>query len=103
MTGERDPRLVIGARVRVRHDPDFPPGPWPAEPLATVVPWPGMLVEIAPSIEGGELFRLVEHRAGPERHYFVEFDEPQFDADGPDGGGPYESADVWEAYLEPLD
>src|SRR5215212_1998040 len=103
MTGGRDPRLAIGARGRVRRDPRFPGGPWPSEPLATVVARPGLRGEIDRGVGSGELFRLVKHRSGPERHYFVEFDEPQLDADGQDGGGPYQSAEVWEAYLEPLD
>ena len=84
----------------MRHDPDYPPGPWPAEPLATVVAWPAMLGDIDPTIQGGELYRLVDHRSGPERHYFVEFDEPQLDGDG---DGPYVSAEVWEGYVELLD
>ena len=84
-------------------------GPWPAEPLATIVPWRGMLSEIDPKVVGGELFRVVDHQSGPDRYrgeqrvYFVEFDEPQFDTDGPEGGGPYGSASIWERYLEPLD
>jgi hypothetical protein len=107
MTDEGTAGLSVGARVRVRRDPTFA-GPWPAEPLATVVAWPRKLGEIDPSIDGGELFRIVEHHSGPERYwgpqrvYFVEFDEPQFDTDGPEGGGPYGSASVWERYLEPL-
>lgn len=68
-----------------------------------------MLSQIDSSISGGELFRVINHHSGPERYwgeqrvYFVEFDEPQFDTDGPEGGGPYGSASVWERYLEPLD
>jgi hypothetical protein len=37
---------------------------------------------------------------GPERTYWVEFDEPQRD---PDGDGPYASSQVLERYLEPAD
>jgi hypothetical protein len=108
MTHERDPRLAIGARVRVRRDPTFS-GPWPAEPFATIVHWPEALSGIDPNIVGRELFRVIDHQSGPERYrgeqrvYFVEFDEPQFDTDGPEGGGPYRMASVWERYLEPLD
>lgn len=40
---------------------------------------------------------------GKQRAYFIEFDEPQFDTDGPDGGGPYTKAEVWDRYLEPTD
>jgi hypothetical protein len=107
VTDNDEARLAIGTRVRVRRDPTFP-GPWPAEPLGTIIPWPAELAAIAPDIKGGELFRMVEHRSGPERYrgpqreYFVEFDEPQFDTDGPEGGGPYRSASVWERYLEPI-
>lgn len=107
MAHERNPQLTMGARVRVRRDPTFA-GPWPAEPLGTIVPWPVALGAIDPSIEGGELYRVIDHRSGPERYrgpqrvYFVEFDEPQLDTDGPDGGGPYGSASVWERYLELL-
>ena len=68
-----------------------------------------MLARIDPAIEGGALFRVINHHSGPERYwgeqrvYFVEFDEPQFDTDGPEGGGPYTSGSIWERYLEPLD
>ena len=106
VTNDQKPILAIGTRVRVRRDQTFP-GPWPAEPLATIIQWPAEIAAIDPSISGGELFRLVDHRDGPEpfrgREYFVEFDEPQFDTDGPEGGGPYRSASVWERYLERLD
>jgi len=107
MQNTADPRLAIGSRVRVRRDPTFA-GPWPAEPLGTIIPWPAELAAIDPSIDGGELFRVVDHRSGPQRYwglqrvYFVEFDEPQFDTDGPEGGGPYRMASVWERYIEPL-
>lgn len=108
MQGTANPRLAIGSRVRVRRDPIFV-GPWPAEPLGTIIPWPAELATIDPSIAGGELFRVVDHRSGPKRYwgpqrvYFVEFDEPQFDTDGPEGGGPYRTASVWERYIEPLE
>jgi hypothetical protein len=85
--------------VRVRRDPSFA-GPWPAEPLGTVVPWPAELTKLDPRIVGGELFRIVDHPWGKQRAYFIEFDEPQFDTDGPEGGGPYRKASVWERYLE---
>jgi hypothetical protein len=107
MTDERDTELAMGARVRVRRDPTFP-GPWPAEPVATIIPWPAELAAIDQTIHGGEVFRVIEHRSGPERYrgrqrvYFVEFDEPQFDTDGPEGGGPYGTASVWERYLEAI-
>ena len=37
-------------------------------------------------------------RQGPERSYWVHFDEPQQDGDG---DGPYVSSQVLERYLEP--
>ncbi len=43
---------------------------------------------------------LVSKLQGPERTYWVAFDEPQRDTDG---GGPYISAQVLERYLEPAD
>jgi hypothetical protein len=92
----------------VRRDPTFS-GPWPAEPLATIVPWPELLSTVDPDIVGGEVCRVIDHQSGPERYrgkqrvYFVVFDEPQFDTDGPEGGGPYRTASVWERYLEPFD
>jgi hypothetical protein len=91
--------LAIGSRVRVRRDPTFP-GPWPAEPLGTIVPRPAELGTIDLTTAGGELFRIVEHLSGPQRHYLVEFDEPHLDTDGPGGGGPDHMADVWEGDLE---
>lgn len=94
----------MGSRVRVRRDPTFP-GPWPAEPIATIVPWPAFLSGMD-NIQGRELFRVIDHHSGPQRYwgeqrvYFVEFDEPQFNTDNE---GPYGSASVWERYLDPLD
>ena len=78
-----DEPLPEGARVRVRRDPDFGPGPWPTEPLGTV-----------------DLHELVSTMQGPERTYWIMFDEPQRDADG---DGPYASSQVLERYLEPAD
>jgi hypothetical protein len=73
--------LSNGSRVRVHRDPDYGPGPWPSEPLGTV-----------------GSYELVSTRQGPERTYWITFDEPQFDADG---DGPYVSSQVEESYLEP--
>ena len=74
--------ISIGTRVKVRRDPDFGPGPWPSEPTATVIGPPEM----------------VEGRNGALTTYWVEFDEPQTDADG---DGPYTTSQVLEKYLEP--
>ena len=74
--------LSRGARVIVRRDPDFGPGPWPDEPLGTV-----------------GTYEMVETRQGRERIYMVQFDVPQLDTDG---DGPYASSQVLERYLEPV-
>ncbi|MDX6198103.1 MAG: hypothetical protein QOJ79_1254 [Actinomycetota bacterium] len=78
--------LPIGCRVRVRRDPDFGPGPWPDEPLGTIV-----------RVGDEEHFSLVETRRGSERSYWVRFDKPQRDAGG---DGPYSDSQVLERYLE---
>ena len=89
MNEPEKPDLTIGQRVRMRRDPSFA-GPWPAEPLGTIVPWP---------TKDSELFVLVDHAWGQQRAYFVLFDEPQLDADG---DGPYYKAEVWERYIEAI-
>jgi len=76
--------LQMGTRVRVRRDPEFGPGPWPAEPLGRIVGTP----------------QDVLGRDGVLATYWIEFDEPQFDADG---DGPYTSSQVLERYLELVD
>jgi hypothetical protein len=76
----------------VRRDPTFP-GPWPAEPLGTLVPWPN----------DGALFHVIQHEwqgRSEQRGFFVLFDEAQYDTDG---AGPYYKAEVWECYLERVD
>ena len=73
--------LPVGTRVRVRQDPDFPPGPWPAEPLGVVTDGP----------------EEVPGRGGPMPTYWIRFDEPQVDVDG---DGPYESSQVLGKYLD---
>lgn len=72
--------------MRVRQDKKFPPGPWPAEPTATVTDGP----------------ELVAGRHWWQRlpTYWVRFDEPQRDADG---DGPYSTSQVLGQYLEVLD
>jgi hypothetical protein len=70
----------------VLRDPDFGPGPWPAEPTGVVE-----------SLSGNE-FAEIETRLGRDRMYFVRFDVPQLDADGE---GPYVSSQVLGKYLEP--
>lgn len=73
--------LSEGSRVRVLLDPDYGPGPWPSEPLGTVAS-----------------HELIGTAQGPERTYWITFDEPQLDTDG---DGPYVSSQVLERYLEP--
>ena len=72
-----------GTRVRVRQDPEFGPGPWPAEPTGRVVGAP----------------EAVSGRNGVLMTYWIEFDEPQFDTDG---DGPYSRSQVLEKYLDHL-
>jgi hypothetical protein len=70
--------------VRIRRDPEFGPGPWPAEPTATVIGPP----------------ETIQGRSGALTTYWVEFDEPQTDADG---DGPFINSQVLEQYLEQFD
>jgi hypothetical protein len=73
--------LGIGTRVTVRRDPEFGPGPWPAEPEGRIAGPPE-------SVQGRDGFLTT---------YWVVFDEPQLDTDG---DGPYESSQVLERHLE---
>lgn len=79
---------AVGTRVRVRRDPVHGPGPWPGEPTGTVVESPDHLP-----------FTVVPTLQGPTLYYWVDFDEPQFDADG---DGPYASSQVTTSYIELL-
>jgi len=78
----------IGTRVRLRRDPTHEPGPWPGEPLGTIVEAPDR-----------EPFTVVVTLQGPTIYYWVDFDEPQLDEDG---DGPYSAAQVSTRHLEPL-
>lgn len=81
-----DPDAVVfppGSRVKVLSDPDYGPGPWPAEPTGRVVSGPD----------------VVDVGQGTRTFYWIVFDEPQRDADG---DGPYERAQVLDTYLIPL-
>jgi hypothetical protein len=82
-----EPPLALGTRVRVHRDALYGPGPWPAEPTGRV------------ESLGGHSYEEIETRQGPDRMYFVQFDEPQYDADG---DGPYKSSQVLGRYLERL-
>ena len=75
----------LGSRVFVRQDPEFGPGPWPAEPTGTIVGDPD-----------GATCVTVNTRQGPERMWWVRFDEPQRDAEG---DGPYKESQVVEFML----
>jgi hypothetical protein len=79
----------VGSRVQVMRDPEFGPGPWPAEPTGRVTSSPS-----------GEPFVVVQTRKGPERTWWITFDEPQRDADG---DGPYTRSQVLERYLRPAE
>ncbi len=69
----------------VRRDSDHGPGPWPFEPRGVV------------SGRVSPYFAVVQTLQGPERTYWIAFDEPQQDAEG---DGPYDSSQVLERYLE---
>ena len=76
-----------GALVRVLQDPLHGPGPWPAEPTGVVLD------------QFGEHYTVVQTTSGPERSYWVKFDEPQYDVDG---DGPYGTSQVLSRYLQVL-
>jgi hypothetical protein len=91
----------VGDRVRIRQDKDFPPGPWPGEPLGRVSQFAQHHLEM---VKGRDVvparhYLESETTLGPLREYFVVFDEPQLDADG---DGPFESATILEIYIEPV-
>lgn len=79
--------LTIGARVRVRRDPEYGPGPWPEEPTGAVIASP----------MDGSAVSYVETVRGAEPQYWLLFDAPQYDADG---DGPYDKAQVLAKYFE---
>ena len=70
-------------------DPDFGPGPWPAEPTGRVASCPS-----------GEPFVVVQTQQGPQRSWWITFDEPQRDADG---DGPYNNSQLLDRYLRPAE
>lgn len=73
--------LPVGTRVRVLSDPEFGPGPWPAQPTGRISGSP----------------TAVDTVSGPMLTYWVTFDEPQRDADG---DGPYSSSQILSKYLQ---
>lgn len=77
------PDLPPGTRVKIHRDPEYGPGPWPAETTGSVID-----------------SCIDEQGAGRDlRMYWVKFDEPQYDTDG---DGPYESSQVAHFYIEAL-
>jgi hypothetical protein len=56
----------------------------------------GVVVEHPLSVPG-VIWRPVETTSGPQRFYWIAFDEPQLDADG---DGPYRTAEVLDSYIE---
>lgn len=81
--------LAVATRVQVRRDVEFGPGPWPDEPIGTIITSP----------LDGTPFTSVATARGPELQYWVAFDEPQRDGDG---DGPYASGQVLARYIERL-
>jgi hypothetical protein len=79
--------LAPGTRIKVLRDPDFGPGPWPAEPVG-----------IIDARDRDVAYEIVQTKDGPARIYWVTFDEPQRDVEN---GGPYTCAQVLERYIRP--
>ena len=77
----------VGDRVKVRQDPQFPPSPFPGEPLGRVETYPGMATP----------YREFVTPTGTHLMYWIVFETPQVDADG---DGPYTSAEVNFKFLE---
>jgi hypothetical protein len=75
----------IGAQVAIRNASDADYSPWPADPTGIIVR------------AGGSALAGVWGRGGGGRMWWVEFDEPQTNAEG---AGPFGSAQVHEKYLE---
>jgi len=81
--------LRVGQMVKIRLDPDYGPGPWPAEPTGVVRRHPLAAI--------GEVSVPTETLLGLRRRYWIAFDVPQFDADG---DGPYVVSEVLDRYIE---
>ena len=80
--------LSPGTRVQVLRDPDYGPGPWPAEPIGTVA-----------VAADATAFSWITTTRGLQLQYWIVFDEPQFDAEG---DGPYAASEVLACYLKAL-
>jgi hypothetical protein len=75
----------IGAQVSVRDASSIDGSPWPGEPTGIIVR------------SGGSALAGVWGRAGGARMWWIDFDEPQINAEG---DGPFVTAQVNEKYLE---
>jgi hypothetical protein len=75
----------IGAQVHLRDASPSDPSPWPYEPSGIIVR------------SGGSALAGVWGRAAGGRMWWVQFDEPQSNAQG---DGPFATAQVHEKYLE---
>lgn len=75
----------IGAQVSVRDASSTDASPWPGEPTGIIVR------------SGGSALAGVWGRGGGSRIWWIDFDEPQINAEG---DGPFATAQVNEKYLE---
>jgi hypothetical protein len=82
-----DHAIPAGTRVTVIQDADWR-GPWSQEFQGTI-----------DSMGAPEPIPNAKANPG-ELRYWVQFDEPQRDADG---AGPYRKASIWARYLRPHD
>ncbi len=74
----------VGAQVGIQDASSSDRSPWPAEPSGIIIR------------AGGSALAGVWGAAGGGRLWFVEFDEPQTNAEG---AGPFASAQIHEKYL----
>jgi len=81
--------FLIGDRVRISENHH-----WAKRALAIVAEPPAAVAEMVNGWEGA--WRTVEAVKGPLRFYWVEFEQPQRDADG---DGPYGGAEIDSEYL----
>jgi hypothetical protein len=81
----------IGARVKIRRDPEYPHGPWPDEPIGTVAEHP--------FATENRTWRGVSTPRGTRRFYWIVFDSPHLDAEG---DGPYQESEILDKYIAPL-
>jgi len=82
-------KFIIGQRVKISEDCH-----WAKSTKGTIGAPPYHMVQGYKGIS-----RIVDGVKGPIKFYFVEFDFPQYDADG---DGPYKGGEIAEKYLMPL-